>query len=71
MTRPWLLAEDRGGPGVHFVLDSATSDLTDAIVAAVDERTAVVAVGSVQYATGSRVDVPGSGPPPMPSELGW
>ena len=58
VTRPWLLAEDRGGPGVHFVLDTATTDLTDAVVAAVDETTAVVAVGSVQYATGSRVDVP-------------
>ncbi len=58
VTRPWLLAEDRGGPGVHFVLDTATTDLTDAVVAAVDETTAVVAVGSVQYATRSRVDVP-------------
>lgn len=58
VTRPWLLAEERGGPVVRFVIDAAATDLTDAIVAAVDERTAVVAVSSVQYATGSRVDVP-------------
>lgn len=58
VTRPWLLAASRGGPEVVFVNDEPSTDLTAAILDAVDERTAVVCVGSVQFATGSRVDVP-------------
>lgn len=58
VTRPWLLASEQGGPEVEFVADEESTDLTEALVAAVGERTAVVAVGSVQYATGSRIDVP-------------
>src|SRR5499427_7439612 len=57
ITRPWLrLAALRGHYTVRFVDDQATSDLTDRLIAAIDECTSVVAVSSVQYATGTAVD---------------
>src|SRR5262249_12652654 len=58
ITRPWLrLAALRGHYTVRFVDDQATSDLTDRLIAAIDECTSVVAVSSVQYATGTAVDI--------------
>jgi len=47
----------RGECHVQFVEDDPATDLTDDLIAALDRRTALVAVGSVQYATGSRIDV--------------
>lgn len=58
ITRPWLRRAQRGGCVVKFVDDRPGTDLTAALVDAVDEDTAVVAVGWVQYATGTVVDVP-------------
>ena len=58
ITRPWLRLQERGACRVEFVEDRPESDLTDDLVARIDARTSVVAVGWVQYATGTTVDVP-------------
>jgi kynureninase len=42
---------------VRFVDDQPTCDLTDTLIEAIDESTSVVAVSSVQYATGTVVDI--------------
>ena len=42
---------------VRFVDDLPDRDLTDTIIDAIDETTGVIAVSSVQYATGTLVDV--------------
>ena len=42
---------------MRFVDDQPTRDLTDTLIAAIDESTSVVAVSSVQYATGTVVDI--------------
>jgi selenocysteine lyase/cysteine desulfurase len=42
---------------VRFVDDQPTCNLTDTLIEAIDENTAVVAVSSVQYATGTVVDI--------------
>lgn len=57
VTRPWLRQQTLNRGRVHFVEDSPSEDLTDALVAAVDEKTSIVAVSSVQFSTGSAVDV--------------
>jgi selenocysteine lyase/cysteine desulfurase len=58
ITRPWLRLQERGECHVEFVEDHPESDLTAELVARIDARTSVVAVGWVQYATGTTVDVP-------------
>jgi len=58
VTRPWLRLADRGGCDVRFVRDTPVTDLTDALVGAIDQRTCVVAVSQVQYATGTVVSIP-------------
>jgi selenocysteine lyase/cysteine desulfurase len=58
ITRPWLGLEQRGECRVEFVEDRPESDLTDDLVARIDARTSVVAVGWVQYATGTTIDIP-------------
>ena len=58
ITRPWLRLEASGGCHVEFVADRPETNLTTDLVARIDERTAVVAVGWVQYATGTLIDVP-------------
>ena len=58
ITRPWLRLAERGGCLVEFVEDRPESDLTADVVARIDARTSVVAVGWVQYATGTVIDVP-------------
>ena len=58
VTRPWLRLANRGGCAVRFVDDTPDVDLTDSLVGALDERTSVLAVSQVQYATGTVVDVP-------------
>ena len=42
---------------MRFVDDQPTCDLTDKLIEAIDESTSVVAVSSVQYATGTVVDI--------------
>ena len=58
ITRPWLRLAERGECRLHFVHDNPETDLTTDLIAQMDEETALIAVGSVQYATGSVVDVP-------------
>jgi selenocysteine lyase/cysteine desulfurase len=58
VTRPWLRLVERGECRLRFVEDDPATDLTSDIIAAMTEHTSLVAVGSVQYATGSAIDVP-------------
>ena len=57
ITRPWVRQSYFEKIRVRFVDDLPDRDLTDAIIDAIDETTGVIAVGSVQYATGTLVDV--------------
>ena len=60
VTYPWLSAGDRGlptRPVLRWVVDEPDTDLTDGLIAAVNERTGVVCVSAVQYSTGTRIDV--------------
>jgi selenocysteine lyase/cysteine desulfurase len=57
ITRPWLRLAALKEHTVHFVDDQPTCDLTDVLIEAIDEDTSVVAVSSVQYATGTVVDI--------------
>lgn len=58
ITRPWLRLAEHGGCTVEFVADRAGADLTDDLIDRLDADTSVVAVGWVQYATGTTIDVP-------------
>jgi cysteine desulfurase / selenocysteine lyase len=58
ITRPWLRLAERGECLVGFVEDRPGSDLTEDLISRIDARTSVVAVGWVQYATGTALDVP-------------
>ena len=57
ITRPWLRLAALKNHTVRFVDDQPTCDLTDTLIEAIDESTSVVAVASVQYATGTVVDI--------------
>jgi cysteine desulfurase/selenocysteine lyase len=57
ITRPWLRLAALKNHRVRFVADQPACDLTDALIGAIDENTSVVAVSSVQYATGTVVDI--------------
>jgi selenocysteine lyase/cysteine desulfurase len=57
ITRPWLRLAALKDHAVRFVDDQPTYDLTDTLIEAIDESTSVVAVSSVQYATGTMVDI--------------
>ena len=57
ITRPWLRQQNLHKCQIHFVEDSPSKDLTDALIEAIDEDTSVVAISSVQYATGTTVDI--------------
>jgi cysteine desulfurase/selenocysteine lyase len=57
ITRPWLRLTALKDHRVRFVDDQPTCNLTDTLIEAIDENTAVVAVSSVQYATGTVVDI--------------
>ena len=58
ITRPWLRLQERGECRVDLVEDRPASDLTDDLIARIDAHTSAVAVGWVQYATGTTIDVP-------------
>jgi cysteine desulfurase/selenocysteine lyase len=58
VTRPWLRLAASDACRMQFVEDNPTTDLTDDLIESIDEQTALVAVGWVQYATGTQVDVP-------------
>jgi cysteine desulfurase/selenocysteine lyase len=57
ITRPWLRLAALKDHRVRFVSDQPTCNLTDTLIGAIDENTSVVAVSSVQYATGTVVDI--------------
>jgi cysteine desulfurase / selenocysteine lyase len=57
ITRPWVRQSYFEQIRLRFVDDRPDCDLTDAIIDAIDETTDVIAVSSVQYATGTLVDV--------------
>jgi cysteine desulfurase / selenocysteine lyase len=57
ITRPWLRWAALKDHTVRFVDDQPACDLTDTLIEAIDESTSVVAVSSVQYATGTVVDI--------------
>jgi cysteine desulfurase / selenocysteine lyase len=57
ITRPWLRLAALKDHTLRFVDDQPTRDLTDVLIEAMDESTSVVAVSSVQYATGTTVDI--------------
>ncbi len=57
ITRPWLRLAALKDHTVRFVDDQPTRDLTDTLIEAIDESTSVVAVSSVQHATGTVVDI--------------
>ena len=57
ITRPWLRLAALKNYTVRFVDDQPMCDLTDALIEAIDDNTSVVAVSSVQYATGTVVDI--------------
>src|SRR5215831_832213 len=57
ITRPWVRQSYFEKNRVRFVDDLPDRDLTDAIINAMDETTGVIAVSSVQYATGTLVDI--------------
>ena len=56
VTYPWLAAHDRVGMRIRWVRDTADHDLTLSLSDAINERTTVVSVSAVQFATGSQVD---------------
>ena len=57
VTYPWLAARDRLGLRIRWVRDTPDRDLTLSLADAISERTTVVCVSAVQFATGSQVDV--------------
>ncbi len=57
ITRPWLRQAALKDYRIRFVDEDPEQDLTETLIDAIDERTAVVAVGAVQYATGTVVDI--------------
>ncbi len=58
VTRPWIRYAAENDCSLRFVDDRATENLTDRIIDCMDGGTRVVAVGSVQFSTGSVVDIP-------------
>ncbi len=58
ITRPWLRLVEQGKCHLDFVDESPESDLTSDLIAHIDERTFLIAVSHVQYATGTVIDVP-------------
>src|SRR6516162_9541593 len=57
VTYPWLAARGRLGLRIRWIRDTPDRDLTLALGDAISERTTVVCVSAVQFATGSQVDV--------------
>ena len=58
LTRPWIRYAAETDCSLRFVDDIATENLTDRLIDGMDSHTSVVAVSSVQFSTGSMVDVP-------------
>ncbi len=58
VTRPWIRYATENDCSLCFVDDIAGENLTDGVIDSIDSRTSVVAVSSVQFSTGSMIDVP-------------
>ncbi len=58
VTRPWIRYATENDCSLQFVDDVANENLTNRLIESINEHTSVVAVSSVQFATGSRVDIP-------------
>jgi cysteine desulfurase / selenocysteine lyase len=56
ITRPWIAYAKHQDIEIQFVDDTADVDLTDSLIDAIDNRTAVVIVSYVQFSTGSQVN---------------
>lgn len=57
VTRPWLRRRQVEGGQIRFVEDRQSVSLTDALLDHIDGSASVIAVSSVQFATGTRVNV--------------
>lgn len=57
VTRPWLRQQRLNRGRIRFIEDRQSGSLTDALIDAIDGNTSVVAVSSVQFATGTAVDI--------------
>lgn len=58
VTRPWIRYAAENECSLRFVDDVPAENLTDRLIDDMDSDTAVVAVSSVQFSTGSMVDIP-------------
>jgi len=58
VTRPWLRQTALKDYDIRFVEDNPGQNLTETLIDAIDERVSVVAVGNVQYVTGTIVNIP-------------
>ena len=57
ITRPWIAYAETHDIALQFVDEQVGVDLTDTLIEAIDESTAVVAVSYVQFSTGTRSDL--------------
>ena len=57
ITRPWIAYAESHDIELQFVDEQKDSDLTEALIENIDERTAVVAVSYVQFSTGTCADI--------------
>jgi len=57
VTRPWLRQQNLHKCRIRFVEDNQSKDLTDTLIEAIDTDTSIVAISSVQFTTGTTVDV--------------
>ncbi len=55
ITRPWIAYAESHDIELQFFDEQTDSDLTEALIENIDERTAVVAVSYVQFSTGTRI----------------
>jgi cysteine desulfurase/selenocysteine lyase len=58
VTRPWIQYAAKNNCSLQFVDDISTENITERLIDRIDHHTAVVAVSSVQYSTGSVIDIP-------------
>ena len=57
ITRPWIAYAETHDIRLQFINEQIDIDLTDALIKAIDESTAVVAVSYVQFSTGTLCDI--------------
>jgi len=58
VTRPWIRYAAENDCDLRFVDDLTSENLTDKLIDSIDGRTTVVTVSSVQFSTGTMVDIP-------------